>query len=227
MIKTFENMLTAAEVSQFLSHLNQSKHWKDGLSTAGSLAGQVKNNMQLDENCELAISLGNHILKKLGQHDAFMSFALADKIYPPRFNWYTNEQHYGFHVDSAIMQMPASRQSMRTDLSATLFLSDPEQYEGGNLEFKFGEDTQSIKLPAGSMVVYPSSTLHQVTPVCNGSRVCAFFWMQSMVKNHEQRLLLHDLDQSIQSLTTHKQNQADIKKLSMVYHNLLRQFAAL
>jgi len=227
MIQIFEDVLTAHEVEQFLNHLNQSEHWEGGNKTAGSLASQVKDNVQLSEHCELAITLGNHILKKLGALDPFISFALPDKIYPPRFNRYSDEQHYGFHVDSAIMQIPDSRQSMRTDLSATLFLSDPESYEGGELEFQLGTDTQSIKLPAGSMVVYPSNTLHQVTPVTNGARVCSFFWIQSMVKQHDQRMLLNELDQSIQNLTRLKQDVTEINNLSKIYHNLLRQWSTL
>lgn len=227
MIQIFDDVLTAHEVEQFLNHLHQSEHWEGGNKTAGSLASQVKDNAQLSEHCDLAISLGNHILKKLGVLEPFISFALPDKIYPPRFNRYANQQHYGFHVDSAIMQIPDSRQSMRTDLSATLFLSAPESYEGGELQFQFGVDTQSIKLPAGSMVVYPSNTLHQVTPVTVGARVCSFFWIQSMVQQHDQRLLLNDLDQSIQSLTQHKQGNNEINQLTKVYHNLLRQWSTL
>lgn len=227
MIKIFENILPTTEVEQFLSHLDNSDQWQDGNNTAGALASQVKDNVQLSEYCELAISLGNHLLKKLGQHDAFISFALPDKIYPPRFNRYRDQQHYGFHVDSAIMQIPDSRQSMRTDLSATLFLSAPESYEGGELQFQLGTDTQSIKLPAGSMVVYPSNTLHQVTPVTQGQRVCSFFWIQSMVQSLDQRLLLNELDQSIQTLTRLKQDPTEINNLSKIYHNLLRQWATL
>lgn len=227
MIKIFENILPASEIAQFLSHLNYSDQWQDGNNTAGSLASQVKDNVQLSEHCELAISLGNHILKKLGQHESFISFALPDKIYPPRFNRYGDQQYYGFHVDSAIMQIPDSRQSMRTDLSATLFLTAPESYEGGELQFQLGTDTQSIKLPAGSIVVYPSNTLHQVTPVTKGQRVCSFFWIQSMVQSLEQRLLLNELDQSIQNLTRLQQDRNEINNLSKIYHNLLRQWAVL
>ncbi len=227
MIQIFENVLPAAEVDQFLNHLAQSEHWEGGNNTAGSLASQVKDNAQLSEHCELAITLGNHILKTLGALAPFISFALPDKIYPPRFNRYADEQHYGFHVDSAIMQIPDSRQSMRTDLSATLFLSAPESYEGGELQFQFGTDIQSIKLPAGSMVVYPSNTLHQVTPVTAGTRVCSFFWIQSMIQQHDQRILLNELDQSIQNLTRLKQDTTEINNLSKIYHNLLRQWSTL
>lgn len=226
MLQVFEKLLTPTEIEQFSSHLKQSDQWEDGQKTAGSLAGQVKNNLQLSEHCELAITLGNHILKKLGQHERFIAYALPDKIYPPRFNQYSGQQHYGFHVDSAIMQIPDSRQSLRTDLSATLFLTEPESYEGGELEFQLGAESQSIKLAAGSMIVYPSNTLHQVTPVTKGARTCSFFWIQSMVKNHDQRLLLHDLDSSIQNLTRLKQDPTEIKNLSKVYHNLLRQWAS-
>ncbi len=227
MIQIFDNVLSASEVDQFLDHLAQSEHWEGGLKTAGSLASQVKSNAQLSEHCELAITLGNHILKKLGALAPFISFALPNKIYPPRFNRYAEEQHYGFHVDSAIMQIPDSRQSMRTDLSATLFLTEPDHYEGGELQFQFGTETQSIKLPAGSMVVYPSNTLHQVTPVTAGARVCSFFWIQSMIKQHEQRLLLNELDNSIQNLTALNQDTTEINNLSKVYHNLLRQWSTL
>ncbi len=225
MIKIFEQLLPQAEVDQFIDHLTQSDQWQDGNHSAGSLAGEVKDNKQLSEYSELAITLGNHVLKKLGQHPDFISFALPDKIYPPRFNRYGKAQHYGFHVDSAVMQIPESQESMRTDLSATLFLTDPDQYEGGELQFQLGTQIQSIKLPAGSMVVYPSNTLHQVTPVTKGTRISSFFWIQSMVKATEQRLLLSELDNSIQNLTRLNQDKTEINNLSKIYHNLLRQWA--
>lgn len=225
MIKVFKNILSKSEVDQFINHLNTSENWEDGQKTAGKQASQVKHNAQLSEHCELAITLGNHILRKLGNHDAFTSFTLADKIYPPRFNRYATSQHYGFHVDSAIMQMPGSNQSIRTDLSATLFLTDPETYAGGELQFQMGTEIQTIKLKAGDMVVYPSNTLHQVTPVTDGTRICAFFWIQSMVKHHHQRTLLHDLDETIQRLTK-QQASEEINDLSKIYHNLLREFAS-
>lgn len=225
MLTVINNILDKSEVVQFRTHLDK-QAWQDGIETAGGLAKQVKHNQQLaDEQSEVAVSLGHHILKTLGNHPQFISAALPEKIYPPRFNRYEQGETYGLHVDSAMMMIPNTNISLRSDLSATLFLSEPDEYEGGELSIalEFGE--QEIKLAAGDMVVYPSSSLHQVKPILSGARTCAFFWIQSMVQSQEQLRLLYDLDQSIQALTKSKADQAELTKLSGIYHNLLRQWA--
>ncbi len=154
------------------------------------------------------------------------ALALADKIYPPKFNCYRDGGCYGTHVDSAIMTLPGSHDLLRTDLSASLFFEEPESYEGGILSVETEFGVQEVKLNADDMVLYPSSSLHQVTPVTQGQRVCAFFWIQSMVRDHSSRTMLYDLDQSIQTLTIELGADHDeVLRLSSVYHNLLRTWA--
>lgn len=225
MLTILNNILTKDEVKQFRDHLNKSE-WQDGNQTAGSLASQVKNNKQLkDEQSEVAVSLGNHILKKLGNHPQFISAALPNKIYPPRFNRYEKGETYGVHVDSAVMLIPNTNISLRSDLSATLFLCEPDEYEGGELTIELEFGAQEVKLAAGDMVLYPSSSLHQVAPVTKGARTCSFFWIESMVQSEERLSLLYDLDQSIQNLTKSNVDSEELTKLSGIYHNLLRQWA--
>lgn len=225
MLTIIENVLTADEVRQFRQHLDQAE-WEDGLQTAGSLSAAVKRNLQLDEQSAVAISLGNHILKKLGNNPLFISAALPEKIYPPKFNRYTGGGHYGAHVDAAIMPVQGTSITIRSDLSATLFLCGPEEYEGGELTIESEYGAQEIKLAAGDMVLYPSTSLHRVNPVTRGARVCSFFWLQSMVRDEGQRALLYDLDQSIQALSAvREKNDRDILRLTGVYHNLLRRWA--
>lgn len=225
MLIVIENVLSKSEVKQFRENLDK-QTWQDGGQTAGGLAKQVKNNQQLaNEQSEVAVSLGNHILKKLGNQPQFISAALPDKIYPPRFNRYKKGETYGIHVDNAVMRVPNSTVSLRSDLSATLFLCEPDEYEGGELTIELEFGAQEVKLAAGGMVLYPSSSLHQVKPVQKGVRTCAFFWIQSMVQSQEQRSLLYDLDMSIQDLTRQKVDQTELTKLSGIYHNLLRQWA--
>lgn len=226
MLIVIENVLSPDEVRQFREHLDHSSHWEDGLKTAGGLASLVKDNEQLNESSDLAISLGNHLLKILGNHPQFISAALPQRIYPPRFNRYSGGGHYGIHVDGAVMAIPGTKDALRTDLSMTVFLAEPEEYEGGELtvEGKFG--AQAVKLKVGDAVLYPSSSLHRVTPVTRGARVCSFFWMQSMVRDDGERELLYDLDQSIQILTAQVgRDNPEVVRLSGIYHNLLRRWA--
>lgn len=225
MLMVIEQVLSAEEVAQFRQYLDNA-NWEDGQRSAGALASQVKDNEQLNEHSELAISLGNHILKILGNHPQFISAALPQRIYPPRFNRYRGGGRYGVHVDGAVMPIPGTRDVLRSDLSMTLFLCEPDDYDGGELviEGKFG--AQAVKLKAGDMVLYPSSSLHQVLPVTRGERVCSFFWLQSMVRDDGERELLFDLDQSIQSLTQQVgRDSPEVVRLSGVYHNLLRRWA--
>ncbi|WP_304640578.1 Fe2+-dependent dioxygenase [Pseudomonas sp.] len=225
MLTLIEQVLTTEEVSRFRAHLDAAD-WQDGLLTAGSLAAGVKRNQQLDEQSDLAIELGNHILRRLGSHPLFISAALPERIYPPKFNRYAGGGHYGAHVDGAVMPLPGSRDTLRSDLSATLFLCEPEEYEGGELTIETAFGAQQVKLAAGDMVLYPSSSLHRVEPVTAGARVCSFFWIQSMVRDEGKRTLLFDLDQSIQGLTPQQQSgDQDILRLTGVYHNLLRRWA--
>lgn len=226
MLMVIENVLTKEDVARFRQHLDVAQ-WEDGQRSAGGLASRVKHNQQIDEHSDLAITLGNHILKILGNHPLFISAALPQRIYPPRFNRYSGGGQYGIHVDGAIMPIPCTRDTLRSDLSMTLFLCEPDEYEGGELviEGKFG--AQAVKLNAGDMVLYPSSSLHQVMPVTKGARVCSFFWLQSLVRDEGQRELLFDMDQSIQSLTAQLgASNSEVVRLSGIYHNLLRQWAS-
>lgn len=225
MLIIIENILSKAEVAEFRARL-ATADWQDGTGTAGTLARLVKQNLQLNDHDALAVELGQQLLRKLAHHPQFISASLAKKIYPPKFNCYQDGGQYGVHVDSAVMQLPGVAQSLRSDLSATLFLSEPEDYQGGELEIETGFGTQAVKLSAGDMVLYPSSSLHRVTPVTAGARLASFFWIESMVADAADRANLYDLDTAIQQLSAglDGENPA-LLQLSGVYHNLLRRWA--
>jgi PKHD-type hydroxylase len=224
MLITIENVLSKDEVGAFRARLDQAD-WRSGTATAGTLARQVKQNQQLDDGTELAVSLGQQILRRLAQMPLFISAALPGKIYPPKFNRYADGGTYGVHVDSAVMQIPGSGQHLRSDLSATLFLSEPDEYDGGELEIEDAFGAQAVKLGAGDLVLYPSSSLHRVTPVTRGARIASFFWIESLVRDDGARTLLFDLDQAIQGLSTKvAPDDAHLLKLTGTYHNLLRRW---
>ncbi len=226
MLITLDAVLDKDEVRQFRAYLDAAQ-WQDGNRSAGSLAQQVKNNAQLDEGSEPALSLGQHILRSLGNRPAFISAALPRKIYPPRFNRYAGGGTYGLHIDSALMMLPGSGESLRTDLAATLFLSEADEYDGGELEIETEFGAQAVKLGAGDMVLYPASSLHRVTPVTCGARVCSFFWIESMVRDSTERAMLYDLDRSIQSLVPRLDaKDGTLLALTGTYHNLLRRWAS-
>ncbi len=225
MLVSIPQVLSPDEVGQFRTYLDKAD-WQDGTSTAGSIARHVKKNQQLDDTKEPAMSLGNHILRVLSQNPIFVSAALPDKIYPPKFNCYCEAQTYGAHIDGSLMQIPGTKQTLRTDLSATLFLSDPDEYDGGELSIETQYGTQTVKLPAGDMVLYPSTSLHQVSPVTRGVRMASFFWLQSMVKDAQQRQILFELDRSVQQLAAELgEAHQEVVNLSGTYHNLIRQWA--
>lgn len=225
MLITIDDVLTKDEVRQFRAALDGAA-WTDGAATGGSQARLVKRNLQLDDNAEPAISLGNFILRRLAAHPVFISAALPRRIHPPKFNRYEGGGTYGIHVDSAIMQLPGGHGSLRSDLSATLFLAEPDDYEGGELEIETRFGAQSVKLDAGGLVLYPSSSLHRVTPVTGGARVASFFWIESLVLDDAARSMLFDLDQTIQRLTPAlAEHHSELVKLTGIYHNLLRRWA--
>lgn len=227
MLMVIENVLDQATVKAFREQL-EGAGWSDGQATAGSLAARVKHNEQLPDASPVAQALGRHILGVLGRHPQFLSAALPDRIHPPRFNRYQGGGHYGTHVDSAIMPLPGSAQLLRSDLSVTLFLCGPEEYDGGELTIETAFGAQQVKLAAGDLVLYPSSSLHRVQPVTRGARICSFFWLQSMVRDGGERELLYDLDQSVQALTASPDAAAAAQalRLSGLYHNLLRRWAS-
>ncbi|MEX6723124.1 Fe2+-dependent dioxygenase [Parapedomonas caeni] len=226
MLIVIENVLGKDEVARFRQSLSGAV-WEDGARTAGTRSIAVKQNLQLNDMSPVAIELGNHVLRKLGGHALFISAALPERIHPPKFNLYQNGGHYGTHVDAALMRVTDANLTIRTDLSATIFLSEPEDYDGGELTIEGHYGAQDVKLPAGDMVLYPSTSLHRVAPVTRGQRIGCFFWIQSAVADERARTLLFDLDQSIQALSVGRaKDDPDIDRLTHVYHNLLRRWAA-
>ncbi len=225
MLISIDQVLSKTEVRDFRAQLDAAA-WEDGAATAGTLAKSVKRNQQITDGSELCQRLGQHILRRLSSTPLFISAALPRTIYPPKFNRYADGGTYGAHVDSALMFLPGSHQQMRTDLSATLFLAEPEEYDGGELEVEGPFGVQAVKLAAGDMVLYPSSSLHRVTSVTRGARVASFFWIESLVQDEGERTLLFDLDQSIQQLTPLvAPDDPRLVQLTGVYHNLLRRWA--
>lgn len=222
-----EKVLGNEDVHEFRGLLDKTV-WPDAqaVGTAGTLARLVKNNQQLEEASPLAIELGNRILRKLAKSDQFTAYAHPRLIYPPRFNRYSDGGNYGFHSDSALLHVANSSVVVRSDMSATLFLSEPDEYDGGELEIETESETQAIKLAAGDMILYPSGALHRVLPVTRGARIASFFWVQSMVRDAGQRALLYELDRGVQEATLAMGGESQtVQKLAAVYHNLLRRWS--
>ena len=225
MLISIDKVLTKDVVSQFRETLRHAR-WLDGKHTAGTQASSVKVNQQLDDQSKSAAGLRQQILTLLGQHQLFLSAALPNKILPPTFSRYGMGHRYGAHRDNPIMPTGGSDRMLRTDLSATLFLSEPDEYDGGELTIESTYGTQEIKLGAGDMILYPSGSRHRVTPVTRGTRLCALLWIQSMIRDNHHRLLLFDLDQSIQALTRRQGSEnKEVQRLTGVYHNLVRMWA--
>lgn len=225
MLIAIPSVFSKTEVSKLNDHLAKGE-WQEGQTTAGEQARTVKHNQQLKDDSKLARQLGDIVLDSLARHPLFLSAALPLKIFPPMFNRYQGGETYGQHVDNAVRFVPGTATRVRSDLSATLFLSEPDDYEGGELiiEEQFGQ--QKVKLQAGDMILYPSSSLHQVSAVTKGARVSVVLWLQSMVRDNQQRSMLFDLDQSVQSLTTqHGHQDPDVMKLTGLYQNLIRQWS--
>lgn len=202
--------------------------WDDGKVTAGFQSGRVKDNLQIGSNSAVGRELALIVVRALETSSAFISAALPRHVFPPLFNRYDAGMGFGTHIDNAVRQVPGTGQRMRTDLSATLFLSDPETYDGGELVIEDTYGAHSVKPAAGDMVLYPARSLHRVRPVTQGCRLAAFFWVQSMVKSGDHREMLYDLDQSIQALNaTSPHDNPAILRLSGLYHNLLREWGEL
>ena len=224
MLLSIPDVLTPEQVAEARGILNAAE-WVDGRVTAGHQSAKAKDNMQIPEGSPAARQLGEMILAALGKNPLFLSAALPLRVFPPLFNRYSGGQSFGTHVDNAIRQIPGTPSRIRTDLSATLFFEDPENYDGGELCVEDTYGVQRVKLAAGSMILYPATSLHHVTPVTRGARVCSFFWIQSMIRDDGQRSLLFDLDMGIQRLTTDHPDHPSAIQLTGVYHNLLRQWA--
>jgi len=203
--------------------------WVDGRATAGHQGAQVKRNEQLAEESALARSLGATVLAALERQPLFLAAALPSVIYPPLFNRYVGHpsdgMRFGTHVDGAVRLLPGTGVKIRTDLSATLFLSDPAEYDGGELQIEDRHGAQGIRLPAGDMLLYPATSLHRVTPVNRGTRLASFLWVQSMVRDDAQRAVLFDLDMAVVQLAQAAPGHSSLVSLTGCYHNLLRMWA--
>ena len=225
MLLPLPDLLTQEDVTGLRALIEQAE-WIDGNATSGHQARLVKHNQQLAEDSAEAREAGQIVLAALARNPAFISAALPARIYPPMFNSYAGGQTYGLHVDNAVRVMPRGGESVRADLSMTVFLEDPEAYDGGELTIETAFGAQRVKLPAGHGVLYPSSSLHRVEPVTRGRRLASFLWVQSMVRADGARSSLFDLDQSIQQLAAELgEGHPVLVRLTGVYHNLLRQWA--
>ncbi|MFM1896606.1 MAG: hypothetical protein RLZZ385_1680 [Pseudomonadota bacterium] len=223
MLLEIPELLSPQEAARMKATLLQTD-WVDGRVTAGHQSAQAKHNRQLPEDSPVGQECGKQILQALQRNGLFMSAALPQRVFPPLFNRYEGGEHFGNHVDNAIRRLPMGGQ-IRTDLSATLFLSDRSEYEGGELLVDDTYGAHRVKLSAGSLILYPSTSLHRVTPVTQGARICSFFWIQSLVRDDGQRTLLFDLDMSINRLRQQVGEHEAIVAQTGVYHNLLRRWA--
>jgi PKHD-type hydroxylase len=224
MLLHIPDILTPAQILECRAALDGAP-WVDGRVTAGFQSARVKHNRQLPEDHPTAKLLGDLVLTSLERTPLFISAALPLRVFPPLFNWYESGHAFGTHVDNAIRQTRHAGFRIRTDLSATLFLNAPDEYDGGELVVEDHYGAHTAKLPAGHMVLYPASSLHHVRPVTRGARIASFFWIQSMLRGDEQRTLLFDLDTALQQLSRDVPDHPAVVRLTGVYHNLLRAWA--
>jgi PKHD-type hydroxylase len=208
-----------------LQALMAKAEWTDGKVTAGTQSEKVKRNIQLPETSADAEAARQIVLKALGRNALFFSAVLPKKIYPPLFNQYREGMDFGAHIDNAVRTHAISGMHVRTDISATLFIADPDSYDGGELVIEDTYGHQRVKLPAGDMVLYPGTSLHHVTPVTRGARLACFFWVQSMIREDAQRTLLFDMDAAIVTLRQQVGDSAAVIRLTGNYHNLVRMWA--
>jgi PKHD-type hydroxylase len=220
------DVLSANQVSACRKALTDAA-WADGRVTAGHQSIRAKDNLQLPEDSPVARELGALVLGALERNPLFLSAALPAKIFPPLFNCYRTGQSFGVHIDNAVRQFRGSQFRIRTDLSVTLFLSAPEEYDGGELVIEDTYGPHRVKLPAGHLILYPASSLHKVEAITRGARIASFFWVQSMVRDDCERALLFDLDNAIQRLSAARPDDPTLVQLTGVYHNLLRRWSEL
>jgi PKHD-type hydroxylase len=220
------DVLSADQVSACRKALTDAA-WADGRVTAGHQSIRTKDNLQLPEDSPVARELGALVLGALVRNPLFLSAALPAKIFPPLFNCYRTGQSFGVHIDNAVRQFRGSQFRIRTDLSVTLFLSAPEEYDGGELVIEDTYGPHRVKLPAGHLILYPASSLHKVEAITRGARIASFFWVQSMVRDDCERALLFDLDNAIQRLSAARPDDPTLVQLTGVYHNLLRRWSEL
>lgn len=224
MIISLPDVLAPEQVREACALL-EAAEWVDGRVTAGHQSARAKDNQQVREDSAAARQVGDMVLAALERNPRFISAALPLKVFPPLFNRYTGGQSFGLHVDNAVRMVRGTTHRVRTDLSATLFLSDSAGYDGGELVIEDTYGAHAVKLPAGHMVLYPASSLHRVNAVTRGARVASFFWIQSMVREDAQRALLFDMDTAIQRLARESPDHPSVIQLTGVYHNLLRTWA--
>jgi PKHD-type hydroxylase len=224
MLISIDGILAKDDVADF-RRIMDAQDWEDGRSTAGAQSALVKQNQQLPPDGDASRALGNRVISALTTNPRFISAAIPQQIFPPLFNRYDAAagHRFGIHVDNAVRGDPLTGMRIRTDLSATLFLAEPDEYDGGELVIEDTYGSHEIKLPAGDLVLYPSSSLHMVAPVVRGTRVASFFWLQSMIRDAHARSMIFDLDNAIQGLVERLGRDApETVKLTGVYHNLIR-----
>lgn len=227
MLVCIPEVLSKSDVAEF-RRIMDAAEWEDGRATAGAQSAMVKRNEQLPADGEVARALGQRIVSALTKNPRFLSAAIPLQIFPPLFNRYaaSGGHHFGIHVDNAVRGDPLTGLRIRTDLSMTLFLAEPEEYDGGELVIEDTYGSHEVKLPAGDCVLYPSTSLHLVTPVTRGARVASFFWLQSMIRDDQARSLIFDLDTAIQALAERLgRDDPETVKLTGIYHNLIRTWA--
>jgi PKHD-type hydroxylase len=222
MILSIPNVLSPEDAAAMRHRLDVSDTWVDGRATAGYQGAPVKRNQQIAQEAPIALELGDVVIGALERHPLFISSVLPNRVYPPLFNRYEGGMHFGSHVDGAIRLVPGHGTRVRTDVSITLFLTPPEDYDGGELVIEDTYGVQEVKLPAGHAIVYPATSLHEVRPVTRGMRVSSFFWAQSLVRDDTRRSLLFDMDNAIQRLNAQNADDAARRTLVGCYHNLLR-----
>lgn len=223
MLLHIPQVLSCDELVQIHQRLDGAQ-WTDGRETVGVQGAQAKRNEQLPDAAPLKAQLGRVVLAAVERNPLFFAAALPLKILPPRFNRYSGGGAYGYHVDGAVMQLGGGAQ-LRSDIACTLFLNDPRQYDGGELWVSDTYGEHEIKLPAGDLIIYPSSSLHRVTPVTRGKRLASFFWVQSMVRSDTQRRVLFEMDASIETLRRGAADAGAVLRLTGIYHNLLRAWS--
>lgn len=225
MLLHIPEVLSATQADAMRRELEASGDWVDGRETVGDQGARVKRNRQLAERSPLRQRLGDQIREALATHPLFFAAALPLRILPPRFNLYQGGGTYGAHIDGAVMALPGGDPYLRSDLSCTLFLNDPQDYAGGELVIADTYGEHAVKLPAGDLILYPASSLHRVEPVTDGGRLASFFWVQSLIRDDGQRRMLFDMDAAITRLRHDNADHDAVLQLTGVYHNLLRQWA--
>jgi PKHD-type hydroxylase len=226
MLVCIPNVLDAAQIVSLRERLDRANEaWVDGRVTAGYQGAPVKFNLQVDERSEVAAACQRIVLGALERNPIFISAVLPNIVYPPMFNRYAKDMRFGAHVDGSVRIHPHDGRKLRTDVSATLFLTNPGDYDGGELQIEDTYGRHSIKLPAGDMVVYPASSLHQVAPITRGTRTSCFFWVQSLIRDDSQRALLYEMDGAIQRLNQTNADEVARRSLIGCYHNLVREWS--